>query len=253
MLRHRNLIALATASGLLAACSSSGTVLTTVPPTSSSSSSSSTVVVPSSTEAGTTVAVSSTSTTVAPGIELSADGPWKRVDGAPGITTPGLFYELMPKLWVYLPTQEDIAHRILWTFREQDRPIIEAYLQARLVYFKAVTQRPMDLAAPGWTKWYSDGGASFLTPLAPRQQVGQIADLDAGVVLRPEVIGDERTDTTAIVFDCMLDGGVFRMPDGSLATGSSNGVAPLGLGFRMSVVSGAWKMGTFGSQPEACQ
>ena len=25
-------------------------------------------------------------------IQLSPDGPWRRVDSAPGITTPGLFY-----------------------------------------------------------------------------------------------------------------------------------------------------------------
>ena len=72
-------------------------------------------------------------------IGLSADGPWTLVDSAPGVTTPGLVYELMPGLWVYLPVVEDIPNGITWTLNEEDRPIIEAYLQARLVYYLAVT------------------------------------------------------------------------------------------------------------------
>jgi hypothetical protein len=65
-------------------------------------------------------------------IQLSPDGPWRR-RLAPGITTPGLVYELMPGLWVWLPTEEDIPNGITWVLNEADLPIIEAYLQARLV------------------------------------------------------------------------------------------------------------------------
>ncbi|MBI4933350.1 MAG: hypothetical protein HY828_05695 [Actinobacteria bacterium] len=247
MSRHRILPALGV---VLAACGGGGTAdLSTIP----------TTVLPSSvasTAAPTTVADSPSSTvavTTAPGtIGLSADGPWRQVDSAPGITTPGLVYELMPKLWVYLPITEDVPNGITWTFNETDRPLIEAYLQARLVYFAAVTTSPMDLDNPGWQEWYADGGAVYRPGLEARDREGQVADLDVGVVLRPQVIGDERTETDGIVFDCVLDGGVFRMPDGSLAEGSTIGVVADGVGYRMASVQGTWKVTGVGTQPEAC-
>ena len=171
--------------------------------------------------------LATTSDTAAPltspagALALSADGPWKLVDSAPGITTPGLVYELMPGLWAYLPTVEDIPNGITWVLNKDDLPVIEAYLMARLTYFKAITSKPMDLTNPDWAKYYTDGGRSFIGDLTNRSAEGQVADLDAGVVLRPQVIGEGRTDNEAIVIDCVLDGGVFRMPTGALAPGST--------------------------------
>ncbi len=100
---------------------------------------------------------------------LSAEGPWQLVDAAPGVTQPGLVYQLRPEVWVYLPLQEDFAHNILWTFHEIDREVVEGYLRAQADRLPA----------------------------------------DAGLVLRPQVLGDERSDTTALVADCVLptDGG----------------------------------------------
>ncbi len=253
MLRHRNLPALATLVCLaVASCGGGGTAPpATIAPTSSPE--------PVPTLAATTVTVATSvvatdpPTTLPDAIGLSPGGPWTRVDSAPGVSTPGLFYELMPELWVYLPVEEDIAHGITWTFTEADRPVIEAYLQARLVYFRAVTSDPIDLGLDGWTQWYADGGAVYFDSLTARRAQGQTADLDVGVVLRPEVIGDERTDTEAIVFDCVLDGGVFRMADGSLAPGSTPGVLADGVGFRISETSGRWRVTQVGSQPDACQ
>jgi hypothetical protein len=257
MLRHRILPTLMiTVGAFVAGCGSGGSgAPATVPPTSVPPAPTSV-----STTEGATIPTVPSSTTVAtdpattlPGtVGLSPDGPWRLVDSAPGITTPGLVYELMPKLWVYLPTQEDLAHGITWTFTEADREIIEAYLQARLVYFQAVTSRPMDFASEGWSTFYVDGGQQFLDLLQPLGAAGQYVDLDAGVVLRPTVLGDERTDSAAVVFDCALDGGVYRRSDGSLAEGSTIGVVPTGFGFRMRVEAGSWKVGKYGSQPEAC-
>lgn len=183
---------------------------------------------------------------------LSPDGPWRQVDSAPGVTTPGLFYELMPKLWVYLPLEEDIPNGITWVLNEADLPIIEAYLQARLVYFTAVTSNPIDLELAGWDEWYMDGGAAYRPRLEARRAEGQVVDLDVGVVLRPFVMGEERTDTTAIVADCVLDGGVFRMPDGSLAAGSTLGVAADGIAARMDRTTGQWRILQIGSYEDAC-
>lgn len=205
----------------------------------------------------TTVAEQASTTTVAAtvpdgAVALSADGPWTLVDSAPGVTDPGLVYLLMPGLWVYLPTEEDIEHGITWVLNDDDVPIIEAYLMARLTFFRATQQDPIDLADDGWIEWYVDGGAAYAEVLEPRRSRHEVFDLDVGVVLRPIVLGEERTDTQAIIFDCMLDGGVWRLPDGSLGSESTPGVVSNGLGSRLIFEDGSWKALSVANQPEAC-
>lgn len=183
---------------------------------------------------------------------LSPDGPWRQVDSAPGVTTPGLFYELMPKLWVYLPLEEDIPNGITWVLNEADLPIIEAYLQARLVFFRATNADPIDLADEGWATWYQDEGSAYFSVLGSRRDRHEIFDRDQGVVLRPYVVGEARTDEYAIVLDCMLDGGVWRLPDGSLGSGSTPGVVNNGLGAELVLVDGRWVAGRVTNEAEAC-
>ena len=175
-------------------------------------------------------------------VGLSAEGPWTLVDSAPGVTTPGLVYELMPGLWVYLPVVEDIPNGITWTLNEEDRPIIEAYLQARLVYYLAVTSRPMDFSSEGWNDFYVDGGDRLKGVMEPRGAAGQMVDLVAGVVLRPTVGGDGRTEVDALVLDCVLDGAVRRNLDGSIAEGSTPGIAAVEVGATLRFVDGLWKV-----------
>lgn len=200
----------------------------------------------------TTVAATTEATLPAGVVGLSADGPWTLVDSAPGITTPGLVYELMPGLWVYLPVVEDVANGITWTLNEEDRPIIEGYLQATLVYYAAVTSSPMDFSSEGWAEFYVDGGERLKGVMAPRGAAGQVVSLDAGVVLRPIVIGDGRTDVDAIVFDCEINGAVRRNADGSLAEGSTPGIGINEVGVTMRLVDGVWKQDRIADAEGAC-
>jgi len=217
-----------------------------------------TVVATTTVAASTTVTVTSTeapapaTTAVAAGVGLSADGPWRLVDSAPGVTTPGLVYELIPKLWAFIQLEETDTSTYPWTLNDTDRPIIEAYLQAQLTYFQAATSDPPDFSQPGWTEFYAVGGSGRLEPLKKRRLAGQVADLDIGVVSQPWLLGDERTDTYAIVADCVLDGGVFRMPDGSLAEGSTLGVTRVGKAARMEFIDGQWKVVAEGSFDGGC-
>lgn len=218
------------------------------------------VTEPAPTDPPTTVAPTTTDDGVGPeatdppGITTLGDGPWHRVDGAPGIDTPGLFYELMPGLTAYLPVVEDIERGVLWTLRERDREIIEAYLQARLVYYRAVTQDPIDLDDEGWDYWFAKQGADWYMSFLPeRRALGQSTDLDVGVVLYPEVIGDERSDTTAVVFECLYDGAVVVESDGSLSEGSRRGVGKVGYAYRMELIDGVWRIIGVFSADLACQ
>ncbi len=200
-----------------------------------------------------TVASTEPPTTVGAGtLGLSPDGPWRQVDSAPGVTTPGLFYELMPKLWVYLPLEEDIPNGITWVLNEQDLPIIEAYLQARLVFFRATTHSPMDLESDDWAIYYVDGGEGYRRVLEERNSRHEVFDLDAGVVLRPTVMGEQRSDTFAIVLDCMLDGSTWRLPDGSIGEGSTPGISASGLGVSLQASDGRWLVDKVSTQQEAC-
>ena len=228
--------------------------LPTVPATSApASTSSSTPGVASTVVASSTAAASSTvvPVSVPPGaVGLSPDGPWRLVDSAPGVTTPGLVYELMPKLWAVIQVEETEQSTYSWTLNEADRPIIEAYLQAKLMYLVAVSSDPIDVDA-GWSNFYA-GEALDHSWLTGRRDEGQTVDLDLGVVYQPQVLGDERTDTTAAIADCVLDGSVFRLKDGSVAPGSSQGVGRVARVTRMALIDGAWKVSEEFKSPGGC-
>lgn len=211
-----------------------------------------TTLSPSTTAAATSSSSSSSSTSssvvllpVPPSssgvVELSADGPWRRVDSAPGVTTAGLFYELMPGLWAYLPQVADIPNRIYWTLNETDRPIIEDYLMAMLTYYRSVSQRPMDFSSPDWDTYFTTFGKTLGTNQLIEDK-GRYLELDQGVVLRPTVSGDNLTTTTRQLWDCVLNGAVYRNGDGTLAPGSSLGVAPNGRATNVVLIDGVWKL-----------
>lgn len=255
MRRHRTTTMLLAAAWLLAACVDSGGATAALPPASPPPSTRVATTTPASTAppASSTTTTAAATTTVVPRLQLSTDGPWRRVDSAPGITTPGLFYELMPKLWAYLPLEMDLEHGIAWTLHNPDDiPVIEGYLRARLTYYQAVTQNPVDLETPDWYRHFVDPAAVYFGFLADHRSRGEMVDMDLGVVTRPEVIGDERTDRTAMIFDCVSDGGVFLRPDGTLAEGSKRGFGRQGLAFRMVRDAAGWKVLEVGSEPTAC-
>ena len=254
MLRH-TLVTSLCAAALLAACSNGGmTEPSTIAPTVA------TVAVPTTTMAVVT-STSTTSTTAVPAgttsppstevptVTLSPDGPWTRVDSAPGITTSGLVYELMPKLWVYLPTEIDLEHGITWTFNETDRPVIEAYLQAQRTYFEAGTTGVLDDDV--WNQFY-DSADRADDLMKVRLARGEHIEMESGVVLRPTVLGEDRSDMTAIVFDCTLDGSIYLTVGGDLADGSVWGVVETGRGFRLVRQDDRWLVVRTGTQPEAC-
>lgn len=196
--------------------------------------------------------VSPTVTAPQGAVTLSPEGPWRLVESAPGVEAPGLVYELMPGLWAWIPVEEDLEAGIGWHLTEADVPVIEAYLQAQLVYFDAITSDPIDLSAADWELYFIDAGDQLRSTLTDEVEQGSHAVLDLGVVLRPAVLGNGRTASTAVVVDCILDGGVFVDSDGNLASGSESRVGEVGFGFELAVSEGGWKVGRFGSQADAC-
>ncbi|MEY4339989.1 MAG: hypothetical protein RLZ14_1839 [Actinomycetota bacterium] len=207
---------------------------------------------PAPTAVPSTVAAGAGGPTTTTEVGLAPDGPWHRVDAVPGVRVPGLAYELVPGLWAWLPVDEDVRHGVVWTLTATDREVVEAYLQARLTFVRTTTVSPFAYDDAGWRRWFLDGGAAFRSLLQVREREGELYSLDRGVVLRPTVLGEGRSATTAIVFDCMLDGGLWLRPDGSPGEGTRRGIAASGVATELRRVDGEWRIGHLAPQPEAC-
>ncbi len=226
----------------------------TQPPAPSSTSSPSTTVADTTTSGATTTVATAPPTVPAGAPMLSPDGPWTLVDSAPGINSVGLVYELMPKLWVFLPTQEDRPNGYFWTFNELDRPAIEGYIKAMLTIYRSTDSVPATLDDEGWDLYFTpENAAIMMPPYQERSDAGSYTDLDLGVVLRPSVIEDNRTESYTIVMDCELDGAVLRNADGTYAEGATPGVMITGYAAGMQLVDGLWKIDGFSRSDFACQ
>lgn len=224
----------------------------------------STTTTATSSTTSTTVAVAATTTTVtatAPTVPVAVttttmaltDGPWRVVTSIPEVVEPGLYYELdLPGLYAYFPTKVAVDDQVFWTMNELDRPIIEAYLQAQLTIKRTMLTRPMTFDDPGWSLYFEDGGAGMRQVLQPRSDDGLALNMDLGIVMRPWVIDDQRTDTEALVVDCVNNGSLLERVDGSLSATSAPGWMTNAYAASMVNVDGQWKMRVLSSWESAC-
>jgi hypothetical protein len=222
---------------LAAACTDSGTSTPTEPtfddpittPAPTTATTAAATAEPTSTEAVTTTAETATSTpaigtettptdppesisttsstttvvvTTEPGLTgpTFSDALGVKVESAPGVNTPGDTRELMPGLWVHLAWQADPNDPSVFTVQPGDEPILEAYANSMLVYFRSATTT-VDLTDPAWSTYFIDHGEQYRQIFDERRASGQVRDLDLGVVLRPYVLGDQRTPASAVVLD----------------------------------------------------
>jgi len=175
------------------------------------------------------------------------------VDSIPEVTEPGLYYELsLPGLYAYFPEKVNDDDPVFWNMNEADRPIIEAYLNAQLTINQAMLTRPMDFNLAGWNLYFEDGGAAMQQVLQPRSAAGLALDVDLGIVMRPWILEDGRSATTALVVDCVNNGSVLAQSDGTLAGTSSRGWGPNSYIASMVLVDGAWKLERLEDWEDAC-
>lgn len=252
-MRHTRtlVIALVVVATLLISCSSGNSATPDTLPSPAS-----TEPTASTAAAAATDAVSTTTTAVAAdlpdlGIDLSPDGPWERVASVPGVDLPGLGYRLMDGVWAWLPTVEDLPSGITWVLNENDRPIIEAYLLAQYTVYRSITSQPMDFTGEGWLRYYTDEGRTRKVGFwQAHADLGRRVELADGVVLRPVVMGERRTDTEALIYDCMLDGAVTLETDGQLSPDSGWGVSAEGGQALMHLDGGTWRAGRMADRIE---
>lgn len=241
----------------LLACSDPGQTLETVAPTTStatppSSAATTTTGAPSTTVEATTTLTPTTAVSTANTLALT-EGPWTVVSSIPEVTEPGLYYELsLPGLYAYFPEKINDGDPVFWTMNEADRPIIEAYLNAQLTINQSMLTRPMDFNLAGWDLYFEDGGASLQEDLRAWNESGQQLSMDLGIVMRPWVIEDGRSDTEVNVVDCINDGSTMRAIDGSLGPGSFNGWGRHGYWVNMVKVDGKWMVRNVGVWSDGC-
>lgn len=192
-----------------------------------------------------------------PGIAtLRPDGPWHRINGSPHVATAGLFYELIPGVVAYLPVVTDVARGVRWILGADDVAIVEAYLSARLVFYRSASVDPVEVDDPGWERWYAGSGGDWYRQLLnDRRSEGRYLDIDPelghDVLLRPEVLGEERSTTHALVFDCVIDGSRF-VDEGAPPPTRRRAPDVVGIAARLDLIDGGWRVSEIGSTELAC-
>ncbi len=186
----------------------------------------STTVETVATEPSTSTSATSTPPTEPDDDRFLPEGLGTVVDSAPGVNSPGEITELIDNVWFFVPSEtvEDDSNVV--PPLPEDRDILAAYAEAQAAYHEQASMQPLS-AEPSdrLAAAMADGGQRLAeNVLGPAASAGQHLDLTDGIVLRPVVIADPRSDTEAFIFDCQLDGTVFVNADGSLADGQTRGV-----------------------------
>jgi hypothetical protein len=248
MMRTTALIALSAT--LIVACSAdadeparSATPVTTTMPAPTTSP----PTVPPTTSAPTTTTMSVTT-----GIVLPPD-LGQLVASAPGVATPGDIWQLAPKLWMFLPS-ESAGDPNLTPPRPEDAEILIAYARKVDVLFSigTVAGEPFDLT--GLDSVYTPAGLQQRLPtIEQAQAAGHYQELGDGVVVRPRVLSEPRSDLGAVVFDCRLTSSYIALPSGEPAPGERRGHRTIGLFSKFELTEhGHWKTALDGSEELAC-
>ncbi len=178
-----------------------------------------------------------------------SDGLGTPVTDAPSVRTRGDTRRLLDEgLYVHLAWEPDPADASVFTPLPDDVPILEAYANAQLAYYRAALglTRPDD---PTLDRFLVDGSTRFAPAFAARAAAGLTLRLGSGVVLRPYVLGDQRTATAAVVLDCYLHDEQ-EVPIGSQAVPGP--LRTYGLVATMVLVAGNWKIDRTGTELGVC-
>jgi hypothetical protein len=173
-----------------------------------------------------------------------------KVASAPGVNTPGDTRQLLPEgLYVHIAWTADPADPSVFTVQPDDIPILEAYANAVRTFYSAILST-VSTEDPGFEEFYLDAGAKFDEAFADRRGAGEIGDLGQGVVLRPYVLSDQTTATSAVILDCVLDGSAYVQMSGDPVV--SRPIEPNGQLATMALVNGRWVLDKAATENRAC-
>ena len=168
----------------------------------------------------------------------------------PGVTTRGDTRKLLDEgLWAHIPWEIDPNDLSQLSVNPEDVPIIEAYVRAQLVYYRAALGYTT-LDDPDFTKYVVGGGDIVRKGFESRKAKGLKICLGRGISLRPYLIGDHRTPNSAVIFDCNLsDEQEIPIEGGTAKFGEMKRV---NLVVEMALDKGQWKLKSAGLQDGVC-
>jgi hypothetical protein len=264
--RIRNHVAAVCVSSLvtLTACNGNGTpdvtapVPTRAPTTTIDPDASTTTTSTTEPPLVTTLATEPTSTdttTLVIGEGFLPDDLGQRVDSAPGVNSPGEIVELLENVWIFVPSEPDPNDASVIPPLPEDREILAAYAAAQQAYHEQASRTPVDpVPSAALADSVLDGGQLLSEAiLQPTSAKGQHLDLSAGIVLRPFVLADPRSEDEVFIFDCQFDGTVLvNDSDGSLVDGQIAGVKEFPQVVSLKKTDGRWIVDRFGKDERAC-
>ncbi len=172
-----------------------------------------------------------------------------KVDTAPGVNTRGDTRRLLDEgVFVHIAWEPDPTDASVFTVQPDDIPILEAYAMAQATYYRAA----LGLTTtddPAFARYIVGGGDGFNKAFQRRAAAGLTLSVGSGVVLRPYVLGDQRTENSAVVLDCFLEDEQ-EIPIGSAP--SLGALEPHNLVVTMTRVDGVWKLDLAGEQSGVC-
>ena len=179
------------------------TSTTAIPVTAASAASSTTATSTSAPTADTSVApITTLGGLTGP---MFSDALGVKVDTAPGVNTRGDTRRLLDEgVFVHIAWEPDPTDASVFTVQPDDIPILEAYAMAQATYYRAALSLTTT-DDPAFARYIVGGGERFKSALTKRAENGKTLAVGAGVILRPYVLGDQRTDDSAVVLDCLLE------------------------------------------------
>lgn len=212
---------------------------------------------PPPSSAATTTTFPATSTTPPPpsttdGLTgpMFSDALGVKVDSAPGVRTRGDTRRLLDEgVYVHIAWEPDPTDASVFTVQPDDIAILEAYAMAQATYYRAAMGQ-ITTDHPDFDKYIVGGGRGLNNALEDRRRRGKVLSVGSGVLLRPYVLGDNRTDKSAIILDCTLH----NEQEIDLAGGNPvlADLHPQGQFAVMAKTDEGWKVERVGLEPGAC-
>ncbi len=180
---------------------------------------------------------------------MFSDALGTKVERAPGVNTRGDTRQLLPEgLYVHIAWEPDPDDPSVFTVQPDDIAILEAYANAVTTYYRAATTT-VTTGDPDFAKYFVDAGAKYDDSFGEALAGNFLGSLGNGVVLRPYVLGDQRSDSTAVVLDCYLQNEQF-IPRGTAPRLSE--LVPTGQIATMVLMTDSWKIDVAAGEPRAC-
>ena len=180
---------------------------------------------------------------------MFSDALGVKVDTAPGVNSRGDTRRLLDEgVFVHIAWEPDPTDASVFTVQPDDMPILEAYAMAQATYYRAA----LGLTTtddPAFARYFIGGGGRFAKAINRRTAAGSVLSPGAGVTLRPYVLGDNRTATSAVVLDCYLEDEQEIAIGGTVSPGVQE---PFNLLVTMTLVDGQWKVDGTDEQQGVC-